>query len=354
MNSSAGGRAPFTTIPIINNAKYPCNNIAIIGLEFYAYTRDCNNADYSFSEAKVSTSAINLAAATSWCLIEDCRFSYFGVTLVLAGDGRDYHGTIAVRRCIFYHSYALGGGANFGGHSQHIYMSDITTPILEDNVIDYGGWDPKLITPATTTIAAGSPGKVTWPTTPYFGDGATIYVENSGGGLTVKTPYFVVNLSGSIFELATTVGGSGVTISSGASTKMQWADPCQTIYNHNLYGSESCGPFTCIGNISLNCNDLMVRSGGKITGNVSSHCNLGISIGAFVGCCNYPGGEPTITAVNMSRNVIQHANDMSIAPCFNSLQQAGKSTGGSITNARGLSDSDLNHQEHIQPNGRTV
>jgi hypothetical protein len=311
------------------------NNIAIIGIEFYSYARDYNNAFYSFYDAQVSSCAINLAAPTSWTLIEDCRFSFFGVTLILAGSAHNRHGTIAVRRCIFYHSYALGGGNSFTGHSQHVYMSYVTTPILEDNVIDYGGWDPTLITPATVTIIPGFPGTVMWPTTPRFGNGATIYVESSGGGLLAKSPYFVVDLNGRSFQLATTVGGTGVTISSGASTTMQWADPCSTIYNHNLYGGESCGPFICTGNISLNGNDLMVRSGGTITGNFSSYCNLGISIGAFVGCCGSRGGEPTITAVDMSGNVIQHANGRSTAPVFNTLQQTAGGAAGNLANAAG-------------------
>lgn len=50
-----------------------------------------------------------------------------------------------------------------------------------------------------------------------FANGEMVFVTNSGGalptGLTAGVPYFVVETTGTVFELATAAGGAGVTIS---------------------------------------------------------------------------------------------------------------------------------------------
>ena len=301
------------------------NYIAIIGLEFYYPTRDPTNALYTYAQAQSGSGSVAISqiggANTAWFLIEDNKFSYFGAAVEMDTSTSKPSHNVTFRRNIVNHTYSLGNGLNFGGHSQGVYFSHLTSPglVLDSNYIGFAGWDPTLSAAQTVSINTGT-GVITWPIASYafnvlpFGKNSTVEFQTTSGGVSAHTKYCVVNANADAGTFQVTASASGGVctgspiVISTASNVMMWDDPTQNIFNHDLYGDESnLGGMTITNNFTAWGNGLMDRSGGTVTGNFSTYSQNSINYGAFVGCCGYPGGEPAITSLNSSGNVVVHA-----------------------------------------------
>lgn len=106
-------------------------NIAIVGLDFYAYTR--NPSDAGFISRGPEISGMSFLGPVNNLLIEDCKFSFYAVNAIQAGTPMG--GVVVLRRNIIADNYATGG------HSEGLYMEKITTPIFEENLFDHNGWN---------------------------------------------------------------------------------------------------------------------------------------------------------------------------------------------------------------------
>lgn len=110
------------------------NFIAIIGLEFYAYTRDPNNPSYNaVTVGKGPHAAFIFYGAYNWILVENCKCSFY-ITPTVQGPISSTN-TFRMRRCVITDSYSNSS------HSQGLYIQDCANPYLEENLFDRNGWN---------------------------------------------------------------------------------------------------------------------------------------------------------------------------------------------------------------------
>ncbi len=129
---TAGGNA----LKIVNKA---LQNVSIIGLHIYAYKHDPAHAEFTGKHAD-GDKAVLLGGHTN-VLIEDCIFDF--VELVI----QDWQGTptnITLRRNVFTGSYYDQSSFNRNTRPSNLYAKGINGLLIEENVFDYGGWNPKV------------------------------------------------------------------------------------------------------------------------------------------------------------------------------------------------------------------
>ena len=115
------------------------NNIAFVGLEFYAGARDPNSSEFSIAAANSSYSGMNWTTKASNILIEDCKFSFYAVDIGMAEpNGVPSYSNIALRRNIIVDAYSPIS------HSQGIYMEGVNGLLLEGNLFDHNGWNTSV------------------------------------------------------------------------------------------------------------------------------------------------------------------------------------------------------------------
>ena len=113
------------------------NFLAIVGIEFYNYTRDPNNA--SFNSSLPDMQGIFFLNPITWLLIEDCKFSFFANNISLQLDYYTFlPGTVTIRRNVIVDAYSTDS------HSQGIFTSGISNLVIEENVLDHNGWDASV------------------------------------------------------------------------------------------------------------------------------------------------------------------------------------------------------------------
>ncbi len=125
---------PIVKTPIGNNSglAYIYSNTAVLGVDFYAYTRDtvANPANASNPDPGSGISMPNGDACAN-LLIEDCVFRWFSDGLTVDGGT-----VVSLRRNIIYNNwgdkYAIGSGSDMG----------TLVFLIEENLLYQNGWDP--------------------------------------------------------------------------------------------------------------------------------------------------------------------------------------------------------------------
>lgn len=114
--------------------------MAIVGIEFYAYTRDPGNVGFNSGTTSLELSGINFspngAPTIHYILVEDCYIHFFMNGIVV--DFTSASGppaNINIRRNVIADSY------NPSGHSQGIFAGVIQNVLVEENVLDHNGWN---------------------------------------------------------------------------------------------------------------------------------------------------------------------------------------------------------------------
>jgi len=142
----SGPRPLIKTNPSINEAAIgafnhssggcpnAANNLALVGLEFYAYTRDPASPDFDASTIALESSGMRFVRPVSSFLVEDCKFSFY------QGSGFDTDGAqnVSLRRNIIVDSYSTTG------HSQGLYVAGVTNLVIDENVFDHNGWNASI------------------------------------------------------------------------------------------------------------------------------------------------------------------------------------------------------------------
>ena len=110
------------------------NNIAIVGIEFYAYTRDPSNPSYNSASPDINgTFFLN---PVTWMLIENCQFSFFSVNIDVDGSlNASNNSNVTIRRNVIVDAYATDE------HSQGIYINATNNLLVQENLFDHNGWN---------------------------------------------------------------------------------------------------------------------------------------------------------------------------------------------------------------------
>ncbi len=129
-----------TQRPLMNtgtqHAIQPTNTFqffSIIGLDFYAHTRNPDSIDFINHEGADAIDLYRQAGLPgNDILIENCAFRYYADSTV-SGAARPVN--IHIRRNIFEHNYSPGGS-----HSQGLGAGVIDNLVFEGNIMDHNGW----------------------------------------------------------------------------------------------------------------------------------------------------------------------------------------------------------------------
>ena len=121
-------------------------NLAVVGIRFWAHTRD---TDGPFFTGYAGRSGISFATQTAGSqnqvrdtLIEDCVFRSYASNEVNGKRPNEPVVRLAIRRSIFSGNYKSSGQ----GHSQGLYhggegnLTDVPTVLLQENLFDHNGW----------------------------------------------------------------------------------------------------------------------------------------------------------------------------------------------------------------------
>lgn len=110
------------------------DNIAIIGLNFYAESRDPNSPRFAGAGGD---SGFYWVWRGRNILVEDCVFSFFKNGVMLTGVDAGVQ-NFRLRGCVITDSY------NTSGHSQGIYATNVHGLLVEGCVFDHNGWNTQV------------------------------------------------------------------------------------------------------------------------------------------------------------------------------------------------------------------
>ena len=113
------------------------DKLAIVGIEFYAYTRDPSNSSYSVPSSDLI--GIQDLEPITWMLIENCKFSFFTMNIYLeAGllSGNTPDANVSIRRNVIVNAYSTTSTGADG-----MLIDGVNNLLIQENVIDSNGWN---------------------------------------------------------------------------------------------------------------------------------------------------------------------------------------------------------------------
>ena len=114
-------------------------NVAIVGIEFYAYKRDPNSPDFDVAAATSATARVGINwLAGSNLLIEDCYIRNYETNIVVQRYSGDIT-NVSIRRNVVVDAYSASGS-----HSQGAFVSKVDGLLMEGNVFDHNGWNESV------------------------------------------------------------------------------------------------------------------------------------------------------------------------------------------------------------------
>jgi hypothetical protein len=184
------------------------NYASVVGIEFYAYTRDPNSPSF---DGGISQEGAIFNSPMNWGLIEDCKFSFYSDNIVVQGFGSD---RVNIRRNVIVDSYD-----NSGGHSQGIYAAHIPNLLVEENILDHNGWNESIAGAQRTIFNHGM--YLNYDNGPLAVRGNIIAQSSSEGlqarsGGIVSNNLLVRNAVG--FDLGHSKSDGGILITTGIAT----------------------------------------------------------------------------------------------------------------------------------------
>lgn len=128
--------ASGNALKIVNKA---LQNVSIIGLHIYAYKHD--PAHPEFTGKHKDGDKVALLGAHSNFLIEDCVFDFVEIVIQ---DWQGKPSNFTLRRNVFTGTYYDQSSYDRNGRPSNLFVKGINGLLIEENVFDYGGWNPKV------------------------------------------------------------------------------------------------------------------------------------------------------------------------------------------------------------------
>lgn len=128
------------TAPVIGSLNVGnLNNVAIVGIELYCYTRNPADPGYNASTKDIEHTAIYLVASSgtsfNYLLIEDCKIRFYALGISIVWSAFNSNANVFIRRNVITDSYSDTG------HSQGCYLQSVGHPTFFQNVWDANGAD---------------------------------------------------------------------------------------------------------------------------------------------------------------------------------------------------------------------
>lgn len=288
----------------VSDPSFHFDNLAVVGINFYASTRDPNSGDYA---GTAGNNGFAMAANGSNIIIEDNVFQFYVDDIAIDATGFVLSNVTLNRNVIVdaYSATSLSIGT---------FLANISTVTLTENLFDHNGWNSTLIAAQTCSITIAAPAVATCAgliPLKMPNNAGIVFSGTLPTGLSTNTLYCATNLSGGdVFNIAlpsgscATPGSNITTTGSAGSPSVQWADAAGTIFNRNLYIHCQTLPVTATGNISANsaAEGAEFRTAGTITDNLFVQ-DIYVEVGHLEGC-------PVRTVANVSKNVILNSVDI--------------------------------------------
>lgn len=126
------------------------SNLAVVGINFYDYTRDPSNPSYNPATVGNEHGTIGFSGPVSWILIEDCLMQWSAGSGIGGPYGSDVtkakSQTVIIRRSIISNMYQ----PDAIGHAEGFFISGVANLIVEENLFDYAGYTPGI--PGVTRV----------------------------------------------------------------------------------------------------------------------------------------------------------------------------------------------------------
>lgn len=312
--------------------------IALVGLDFYAITRDPNGGSFVLSDANLNPSGIDVENPFHFWLVEDCRFRSYAsaVDFGVSPNSGAATAVLSIRRNVIADTYAIANVNSIG-----LFVSQINNVLIEENVIDSNGWNPTLSALTQVTITQANPAVVTWSGNNLANDSQVTF-QTSGGGITAGTTYWVVSngVDGAgKFRISLTQGGSAISTSAGlvSPQNSMWMNPAKQTRNRNVYIHHTTGTkMTFRGNVSTNSSSdaIQARTGGTVSNNYFDSNPISYHFGVCP-ACDTPAGVTLINASG-SNNVTIGANDLNFFTFYGQGVQLQNSSGPKVTIANDI------------------
>lgn len=292
------------------------DNLCIVGLNFYGYTRDPNSTSATPSEVNYTAPpSIDLSNAFTFLLLEDNSMSYLGEMNADpedAGSGSWLGNNLVMYRNRVSYAYV----ANTNDKVSNILMDGVLGSGYYENIYAGGGWLQQLNQPNSVTVNSPS-GYVTWTNSHrWLQNGNTVSFTVSTCNIVAGTSYPVTNAAGGgtdTFQL------TGVTISGTcAAEQVQWLDVGPTAFNRDFYlssvlngSNQSYMSTTFKRNMSLysSSESWEARAGTTVWDSLSFAAGSGLTPGSsanafVVGCDGGTGCDgPLATPAAVQNNV---------------------------------------------------
>lgn len=112
------------------------SNIAVIGVELYAYTRDPRHAGFvGANSERFGIGYIDFSGqAQANLLVEDALIRMFDTNIVIQDRSGGPLSNLALRRSVIVDAY------DANSHSQGLYVYGVDGILIEENVFDHNGW----------------------------------------------------------------------------------------------------------------------------------------------------------------------------------------------------------------------
>jgi len=139
------------------------SNVAFVGLDFYAHTRDPGSPDYQTTEGNAG---LRFLGGGDNILIEDCIIRFYKTGIIVQSyDGGQYR-NFKLKRSMVIDSYSVPDS----GHSQGIYVEKVDGLLIEECVFDHNGWNEDIPESEAT----------------MFNHNMNIQFDNTGNNVVVK------------------------------------------------------------------------------------------------------------------------------------------------------------------------
>ena len=268
--------------------------LAIMGIDFYAVSRDPSSGSFSVADAHNSNFVFPFTSTYTCLLFEGnwIRFASGGFGPIRVD--KVAQGSLTYRRNVISNIY------DSNSRSEGVFFSDTGSSTLFENFFIQNGWNSTLGATVSITMNAASPGTFTYPGTMYLLNGDTFAFSTSGNGVSAGTQYCVANVSGNTFQLKSG-GCAGTLVNTTAGTQSGgWADLSATLNNstgafsQNIYLDCRNGPSSLTGNLTAQAagNGLQDRPGNTVNNNLS----LQNSVAYLIESCNPVNFGQTTTA----------------------------------------------------------
>lgn len=248
------------------------SNLFIEGLEFYGFQRDSTQpGNFVTSTAQTDIIGLNFFSQVTCTTVENMKFSYLGEPVLFQVAAAGTNATLEAQSLIMRRNVVTN--AWLSGAPNGVFTQNMNQASYVENILDTLGWDQTLSAVTTVSYTSGANAVFTWPSTPFFKNNNAIRCLTTQDGITANTNLFVINLSGSTFNLSLTSGGAAITTSGAGSINCNWFQTGYNIFSHSLYIHDNY-PFviqsqdTAYGNITTNdSSGWQFRNGGPINNN---------------------------------------------------------------------------------------